>query len=119
MHGFIDSVASFTVGIDLDANAVDSIHARGDKSFLHADAGSIDLEDTFDVVHAGELIEHLDDFQSFLAAARRHMKPDGVLILTTPNVFCISNFVYRFGSAPRVNSEHTCWFCEDTLGQLL
>ena len=40
-------------------------------------------------------------------------------MLTTPNAFTVSNFVYRIGGSPRINKGHTCWFDEVTLSQLL
>jgi SAM-dependent methyltransferase len=40
---------------------------------------------SFDLVHASHLIEHLNDPGSFLGEAARVMKPDGLLVLTTPN----------------------------------
>ena len=73
----------------------------------------------FEVVWAGELIEHLSCAGGFLDAARRHLGPGGQLVLTTPNVFAVSNFVYRIGGRPRVNRGHTCWYDETTLSQLL
>ena len=68
---------------------------------------------------AGELIEHLDDFHGFLQSARRHLRPGGRLVLTTPNAFYMGNFLYRWGGHGQVHPEHTCWFCEDTLRALL
>jgi hypothetical protein len=70
-------------------------------------------------VFAGELIEHLSCAGGFLDAAHRHLEPDGRLVLTTPNAFAISNFVYRIGGRPRLNKGHTCWYDETTLSQLL
>ena len=84
-----------------------------------ADAGEIDLGRRFDVVHAGELIEHLDNPRAFLQAAKRHLRPDSRLILTTPNPFCVTNFIYRLGGTAKLNRDHQCWYCEDTLRQLL
>ena len=55
----------------------------------------------------------------FLDAAHRHLEAGGLLVLTTPNAFAVSNFVYRIGGRPRVNKGHTCWFDEVTLSQLL
>ena len=40
-------------------------------------------------------------------------------MLTTPNAFAVSNFVYRIGGRPRLNKGHTCWYDETTLSQLL
>ena len=83
------------------------------------DAQTMELGRTFEVVWAGEVIEHLSCPGGFLDAARRHLGDRGLLVLTTPNVFAVSNFVYRIGGRPRVNRGHTCWFDEVTLGQLL
>lgn len=118
MHGQIAKAAAQTVGIDIDAERVQQIQERGYDVRL-VDARSADLGEKFDVVFAGELIEHLVNFEAFLASAKRHLKPGGKLVLTTPNAFCASNFVYRFGFSVRVHEEHTCWFCEDTLATLV
>lgn len=40
-------------------------------------------------------------------------------VLTTPNVFYIGGFVYRSGGHGQVHPQHTCWYCEDTLRQVL
>lgn len=47
------------------------------------------------------------------------MKEDGVLILTTPNVFFFRRFFQIiFYEDVVVNPEHTCWFDEKTIKQL-
>jgi len=40
----------------------------------------------FDVVFAGEVVEHLLDTVGFLGECRRILRPRGVLLLTTPNL---------------------------------
>lgn len=118
MHGQIAAAAQRVVGVDIDAGKVAQIQARGFDVRL-VDAGHLELDERFDVVFAGELIEHLTNFEAFLATARRHLKPGGQLLLTTPNAFCFTNFVYRYGFSVQVHAEHTCWFCEDTLSSLV
>ena len=118
MHALVASVADETVGIELD----DALATRArDLGFnvIAADAQTMELGRTFQVVWAGELIEHLSCVGGFLDAAHRHLEPGGRLVLTTPNAFAIANFVYRIGGRPRINKGHTCWFDEVTLGQLL
>ncbi len=117
MHGLIDGVASELVGLDVAEGAVEAIRARG-MDVRVRDAQSFDLGQRFDRVFAGEIIEHLDNVSGFLQSARRHLSPGGQLVVTTPNPFYIMNFVYRIGGKPRVNGQHTCWFCEDTLRQV-
>jgi 2-polyprenyl-3-methyl-5-hydroxy-6-metoxy-1,4-benzoquinol methylase len=118
MHASIASVAGEVVGIELDEALAARARALG-FDVITADAQTMDLGRTFQVVWAGELIEHLSCAGGFLDAARRHLEPGGRLVLTTPNAFTISNFVYRIGGQPRINKGHTCWFDEVTLSQLL
>jgi 2-polyprenyl-3-methyl-5-hydroxy-6-metoxy-1,4-benzoquinol methylase len=118
MHALVASVAAEAVGIELDESLANRAAGKG-FDVVAADAQTVDLGRTFQVVWAGELIEHLSCAGGFLDAARRHLEPDGVLVLTTPNAFAVSNFVYRVGGRPRVNKGHTCWYDETTLCQLL
>jgi 2-polyprenyl-3-methyl-5-hydroxy-6-metoxy-1,4-benzoquinol methylase len=43
--------------------------------------------DSFDVILASEVIEHLTQAELFLSEARRVLSPGGVLLLTTPNLW--------------------------------
>jgi SAM-dependent methyltransferase len=118
MHARIAAVATEIVGLDVDADLCDAVRAKG-FDIMQADAEDFDLGRTFDVVVAGELIEHLGNVGGMLSSVRRHLAPGGAFIVTTPNPFASSNFVYRLGrSTVRINKDHTCWFCEDTLRQL-
>jgi len=118
MHALVAGVAAEAVGVELDAKLAERARARG-YDVVAADAQTLDLGRTFDVVWAGELIEHLSCAGGFLDAVARHLAPGGRLVLTTPNAFAVSNFVYRIGGRPRVNRGHTCWYDEVTLSQLL
>ena len=73
----------------------------------------------FDVVFAGELIEHLEDLRGFLNSCKRHMTVDSKLIITTPNSFGVVYFLTRLFGLRFTNPEHTCWFNEETIEQLL
>ncbi len=118
MHRLVAGVASSAVGLELDAREAASAASLG-FDVRQGDAETIDLAETFDVVWAGELIEHLSCPGAFLDGVRRTLTPSGRLVLTTPNAFAVSNFVYRLGGSPRVNLQHTCWYCSVTLSQLL
>jgi len=118
MHASIAAVAGEVVGIELDEDLATRARALG-YDVIAADAQTMDLGRTFEVVWAGEVIEHLSCAGGFLDAARRHLEPGGRLVLTTPNAFTVSNFVYRIGGSPHINKGHTCRFDEVTLSQLL
>jgi 2-polyprenyl-3-methyl-5-hydroxy-6-metoxy-1,4-benzoquinol methylase len=118
MHGYLSQKVPDLVGIDSDESIVTHLQAEGFDIHL-ADAQDFDLGRTFDTVFAGEIIEHLDDVHGFLASIRRHLAPTGRLVLTTPNVFYVAQFVYRWGGHSLIHHEHTCWYCEDTLRRVL
>ena len=118
IHGRLAQAVPHLTGIDLNAGAIETLQAAG-FNVETADAQDFDLHQKFDTVFAGELIEHLDDVRGFLLSARRHLRPNGRLVLTTPNAFYVANFIYRWGGHGQVHPEHKCWYCVDTLTQVL
>ena len=118
LHGLLARDSTDLVGIDLNASIIAELQAAGYDARL-ADAQDFDLGRQFDVVFAGELIEHLDNVHGFLASVRRHLAPGGRFVLTTPNAFYIGNFIYRLGGHARVHPQHTAWYCESTLRRVL
>jgi len=63
---------------------------------------------SLDFIYAGELIEHLFDTRKFLAECNRVLKPEGTLVLTTPNLSTLRDrFRFFAGHSPRqVNPLH-------------
>lgn len=56
----------------------------------------------FDIVFAGEAIEHTIDDDGFLKETYRVLKPGGLLILTTPNLLSLGNRILMLlGRMPR------------------
>lgn len=51
-------------------------------------------QDYFDVVLAGEIIEHVLDTDLFLQRCMKSLKPGGHLLLTTPNLSSLANLRY-------------------------
>jgi 2-polyprenyl-3-methyl-5-hydroxy-6-metoxy-1,4-benzoquinol methylase len=47
----------------------------------------------FDVVFAGEIIEHIEDTDRFLREIHRVLAPSGALVITTPNLVSLENRV--------------------------
>ena len=73
--------------------------------WLVADALAIPFrEQSFDALFAGEIIEHLPDVDQTLREWRRVLKQGGLLILTTPNKFRLSNLIDR--SARPISPDH-------------
>ena len=77
------------LGIDYSEAAVAEARAayqRPNLEFRQLDVYALPgLELRFDLITNFQVIEHLPDPACFLAAVRAGLKPDGVLMLTTPN----------------------------------
>ncbi len=68
---------------------------------------------------AGEVIEHLDAPGPFLHAMRALTRPDGRLVITTPNAFRALFFLAPAAGVELVHPDHTCYYSHYTLRNLL
>ena len=107
-----------TLGVDIDAEGIEILNKHGFNT-RHENVITMDLGQTFDTIVAGELIEHLPNPGTFLENMSRHLKPNGTLVITTPNPFYSKQAwkIWRH-SQPSVHEEHTCWFDPITLNTL-
>lgn len=99
--GFADSLRDLgwdCAALDLDAPdqaGVRVIRCDVSEGFPVPDEG-------FDLVTAGEILEHMIDEAAFLHDCRRVLKPGGLLVLTTPNLCYLPNrFLVLVGLPPR------------------
>ncbi len=74
-------------GVDIDPDAVAFAQASyANCEFAQGDAADLCLPDSStDVVVSFETLEHLKDQRKFLMECRRVLKPEGILICSTPN----------------------------------
>jgi 2-polyprenyl-3-methyl-5-hydroxy-6-metoxy-1,4-benzoquinol methylase len=119
IHDFIRKNAKYCLGVDANKKGVSYLQKKG-YNIIHGNVEKLSLNKKFDVVFAGELIEHLNSPGLFLNSVKRHLKKDGYFILTTPNPFY---FMYTvrivFGADLKINPDHTCWFDPQTIKKLL
>lgn len=118
LHKAVKEVALEVVGLDLDAKGVRRLHELGYGDIVVGDAQSFDLGRTFEVIVAGDLIEHLHDVGGFLESCRRHMSREAKLLICTPNPWHWHRCVKALRRDPPVNPEHTLWMCPVTLRQV-
>lgn len=77
-------------GVDISQEAVDHATARyaavSNLTYMQGSAAAIPLvDDSVDVVVSFETIEHLMEQEEMMAEIRRVLRPDGVLVMSSPN----------------------------------
>lgn len=119
LHAWICEHNQDVLGVDIDAEGVAMLAERGFKVTC-ANVETMKLGRLFDTIIAGEIIEHLPNAGRALSSVRKHLKPGGRLILSTPNPFFVGQIwkIIKYG-IPQVHEEHTCWFDPLTLGNVL
>ena len=83
----LGAAGASVVGIDRVAPDAASRSAGEGTCFARADLRSLPFRDaTFDLIVSFQVIEHLEDPSDYLDAIARLLKPDGLALLTTPNL---------------------------------
>jgi SAM-dependent methyltransferase len=119
LHKKIKEVAGKAVGVDYLPCEVEKLRKAGYDVICGDVTKPLDIEGRFDVIVAGDLIEHLTNFDGFFENCKRLLKPDGILIISTANPFYSGEFHYvAFKRNFLVNPEHTCWIDPQCLAQL-
>jgi SAM-dependent methyltransferase len=86
-HGIRLAGARSVIGIDISAEAVEHARTAHGVDARVGSAEAIPLADrSADVVVSFETIEHVQDPARFVAECARLLRPDGTLIISTPNV---------------------------------
>jgi len=87
--GFADQPNTYLKGdvYGLDINKPANIPANYKGYFVRDACRLIEMEERYDTILAGEIIEHLDSPQSFLAGCYAILNPGGSLVISTPNPY--------------------------------
>jgi ubiquinone/menaquinone biosynthesis C-methylase UbiE len=85
----LSSQASKVYGVDIDEEAVKDasiIYDRENLQFLHGTTSKIPLADnSVDIVISFETLEHHDEHDEMMVEIIRVLKPDGTLLISTPD----------------------------------
>ena len=115
-------------GVDAAPENIEAAKAHAALSELQIDyrAGEIAAQGlgTFDIVTSMEVIEHVNDPAIFIGELKRHLKPDGLLLLSTPNRTTASRLFLveaaeRLGQVPRGTHDWDKFLTPEELTALL
>ena len=127
LHFELEKIAADLWGIDADHAGLETLRAHGSKQVIFGDLerlDQVDLNQTFDIIVAGEIIEHLNNPGLFLGGVKRFMDSGAILLLTTINAYCGMRFLWygvrgKRGRVEFVHPDHVAYYSYSTLKLLI
>ena len=127
LHFDLEKIAGKLYGFDFDEKGLDILGKAGAENLYRADLEKLDevpLIETFDVIVAGEMIEHLNNPGLFLNGVKRFMTAETRLLMTTINAYCGMRFLWyglrgKRGVQEPVHPDHVAYYSYSTLSVLL
>jgi SAM-dependent methyltransferase len=109
------------VGIDADQDALAAAATLGIETHWADLDQPLDLPDeSFDVVVAGELLEHLRDPHALVGQIRRVLRPGGTFVASVPNAYRLKGrLLFLFGRPPENDPTHLQMFSAADVRALL
>ncbi len=119
LHRLIAAAAASCLGCDVLPEQVEVLRSLGFNVVCH-DVTTAPLNQVFDMIIAGEVIEHLDRPGPFFESCAKMLARDGKLVLTTPNPFFVTYALKGLlRGQPLVDSvDHVAWYDPATLYEL-
>lgn len=118
LHKVLTETAAECLGIDIDLEAISMLREKYKiKNIMEGNAETLDKlkPNKFDIILAGELIEHLNNPGKFLETAKVVLKSDGKLLITTTNAFCFRRFIRIPFNKESIHADHVYYFSHQTL----
>ncbi len=123
LHFELEEIAGDLYGFDFDRAGLDILVKHGSQNLFQADLERLDeveLDKKFDVIIAGEMIEHLNNPGLFLQGIKRFMNAETDLLITTVNAYSAMRFALyglrgKGGENEPVHPDHVAYYSYKTL----
>jgi 2-polyprenyl-3-methyl-5-hydroxy-6-metoxy-1,4-benzoquinol methylase len=119
LHGHLTRCAASCVGVDVIEQEVRDLNKQG-YDVVFADITRAPLDQKFEVIVAGEVLEHLDAPGMFMEHCAAMLDTGGRLVITVPNPWYVNAIVksclkrYTFVDS----ADHVAWYDAATLFEL-
>jgi SAM-dependent methyltransferase len=121
LHAAVCKAAASCVGVDFLAEDAAELNRRGyDVRVADVLTDDPPAEGAFDVVIAGDIVEHLENPATFLRYIATALRPDGVAVITTPSPFFVGQWWTLLAKGhPAISPEHAVLFDPFTFSKLV
>lgn len=120
LHKFLNENSKSVIGLDINLKKATPLIKEG-YNIIIGNAENKLLHKKFDIIIAGDLIEHLNNPGCFLQNMKKHLKKDGKIIINTPNIYSVNLLIrgiITFGNIKQFY-EHSCGFDGQLISELI
>lgn len=118
LHSRLEAVAESVIGIDLSEEGINIMRAHGFDNVQVMDAERMPFENEFDVILAGDVLEHMNNPGLFLESAKRALRPGGEIVIAVPSALTFANVKSWLKNREQVHKDHTFYYSPKTLSTL-
>ena len=124
LHSELVGVARQVIGVDKDRETLQLLHDQGFHDLFYGDVERLESSDLpssppFEVILAGDLIEHLSNPGLMLESLKAFLAPSGHLLTTTPNAYGLPNSLRFLRGKLVEGNDHVQSYSVFTLNNLL
>jgi 2-polyprenyl-3-methyl-5-hydroxy-6-metoxy-1,4-benzoquinol methylase len=119
LHEHVRRAASTCLGVDILEDGVRELRQRG-YNVVCADVAEAPLNEIFDLVVMGEVIEHVGNPGTLIKNAALMLAEGGRLLLTTPNPWYMNPILKNIleGQPFTDSADHVMWFDPSTIAEI-
>ncbi|HEX2908075.1 MAG TPA: methyltransferase domain-containing protein [Phototrophicaceae bacterium] len=125
LHQRLAAVTQDLWGFDIDKRGIEFLRSKGFSQLYQGDVTQVSAlrelqQFSFDVILAGEIVEHLLNPGLFFDAIKTLMQPNHTeLIVTVPNAYGTDGLVAMLRRNECVHPDHNYWFSYSTITTLI
>jgi 2-polyprenyl-3-methyl-5-hydroxy-6-metoxy-1,4-benzoquinol methylase len=105
LHRQLARVAAESLGVDVVEEGIEALRREGFNARV-CDVTEETIGEVFEIIVAGELIEHLGAPQALFRLGQRNLIRGGRLVLTSPNPYYVSRIRDALLGRARENADH-------------
>jgi SAM-dependent methyltransferase len=114
----VEKVATEVIGIDISEESIQLLQENGIVSVRVMDAEQMSFDRKFEVILAGDVLEHVSNPGLFLKQIPELLEPNGELIIAVPHAFTLLALKVWLSQKESVHKDHCFYYSPKVLTQL-
>lgn len=118
IHKKMMNVASRMVGIDISEEGIEVLKKHGIDEVVRMDAEQLEFTEKFDLVLAGDVVEHMCNPGLFFGRVKDVLSDNGELMVSVPSAYSLNSLKMWMSGVEQVHKDHVAYYSPKTLAAL-